>query len=445
MAVFHLRDRENVPAPLAVSANAPKRGEWPGWKVYPTLVGVVTNGSSRVPFFVEVAHPSQVPEAQENLLMERRGATSVEVFLHPYLISRGIREEMGLPMEFFGHELLPQLPTDCSKFTFEDRSNESPRPDCLAPLSVAGSNALRLANTWGLLHAPVLSSWESILMMRSRVRDEGVSALVSKLAKRPRTLSSLVRTYEQQAWSFVGSDNWGSFQDRDMWPSIGRAVGASEYVRQEIEAFGDLFSWAGAAVSVEEAERSYELALEVTGFFAIVDGNSSDSELILRLRGLYERLTSGERSVGASPLMQRLGRALYSEDRTALTQSSCVLATMINDLAEDLQRYLNECLWPLRGADPLDVLCCDRGSGEASDIPEGSFGLSEAMFIQFYNELSDGNGWQQCQYCGRWFKYQRTNSKPVYLTTNKRSGTQFCSKSHAVLDSRRRKEERNDA
>lgn len=443
MALIHAEGDGAALAPLAVSTNASKRGDWPGWKVYPTLVGVVTSGKQSVPFLVEVAQPGLVPEVRGGLLSGGKGSTHVEVFLHPYLISRGIREEPGLPMEFFCHELLPQISSDGPRFKYEMRSDETAKPDHLSPLSVGGSNALRLANTWGLLYAPVLSSRESILMMRNRARDGGVAAFISKLAKRPPSFESLVRAYEQQAWSFAGQENWGSYSDRDLWPSVGRSVGKSEYVRQVIGAFGDLFSWAGGAISVEEAELAYAMALEVTGFFSIVDGASDGSELFSQLGGLYESLTSPERGVRVSPLMRRLGTSLLGRDDPTFSGGDISLSIMVRDLAEDLQRYLNECLWPLRGSDPLDVACPDGGGGGTNVALEGSFGLSEALFIQFYNELADGNGWQRCQYCGRWFKYQRTNSRPVYLTTNKRSGTQFCTKSHAVLDSRRRKEERD--
>jgi hypothetical protein len=103
-----------------------------------------------------------------------------------------------------------------------------------------------------------------------------------------------------------------------------------------------------------------------------------------------------------------------------------------------------------------------------------AFSLGNAIAIQFYNELDvTGNGnhsWQRCDYCERLFKYQRAddwypfvyrekvertvdghkeehleyvrhdrrpNDKPVWLPSNKRSGTKFCSKSHSVMQVRR--------
>lgn len=441
--VFH--EGEGGSSPVALRANAPKEGGWPGWRVYPTVFGVMRGRFGTIPFFVEVARPDLLPSARRlvgNVQKALRGATTVEVYLHPPTINKGISERSGLPLEFFCHELLPQLPSDGPRPKYQE-PERYPAVDSLAPLSLEGHNALRLANTWGLLHAPVLSSRESMLMMRNRSADTGIGALVTKLFRRRRTFEALVRTYEQQAWSFVGQENWGSYSDRDLWPSIGRAVGTSEFVRQELCGCGDAFSWAGGAISAEEAGLSYALALETTGFFTAVDAAEGDGDLYRRIMGLYESLTSPDRGIRVSPLMRRLGTALSGRDDLALPMGDSSLSIMVRDLAEDLQRYLNECLWPLRGSDPLDVVCSDGGGGEPDVVPDGSFGLSEALFIQFYNELADGNGWQQCQHCGRWFKYQRTNSRSVYLTANKRSGTQFCSKSHAVLDSRRRREERN--
>lgn len=423
--------------PVEIAVNAAKSGDWPGWTVYPVVRGEIETGKSgSIPFFIEVTDVERLPYDDERsgdvVLSTDNGSSSISIVVPPKREMRKGQTVRGLPLEFFCHELAP--------------SHMNGEPPSWKRTGV-NLNDLNSLLRWGVLHAPALSSWESFLAFRSRsvnktLLDRMLDAVPGR--RKRRQLELLRKEYERRAWVYVGEENWGSYEDRDMWPSIGRAVGTSEYVRQELYALGgDTIAWAGGAISEEEVRLSYALALESTGFLSIVDGARSCEEFYGRARDLYRELDEGVQGIGASPLLARLGRALEGANEWRLALGDPSFSIMASDWAVDMRSYVNGFLWPLRGSEPLEVVS-PRSKGAQKNIPDGLFGLSEALFIQLYNELGDGNGWQQCRYCGRWFKYQRTNGEPVYLTTNKRSGTQFCSKSHAVLDSRRRKEESDD-
>lgn len=294
----------------------------------------------------------------------------------------------GLPTEFFNHELA--------------------EVDALDEQSI-----VEFVETWGIPHNPFFGSWASFLSYRSQ------KSQTKDLLSRTQDLAAIESHFITEACSEHFDDRWwGKHEEKLFWPNEAKAVAKSRYVQtHRRHKTGE-----GGVIALEEVRRSIINLQEITRVMSYIDGIDGEDETLARIAADYK---NGYPTV--SPYIKTIGEGLR------------VFEKLLGWSAE-AGRYLTGCLEPLTWS--LVDVCSTRAPERPSSIPcevAASFGLTEAIAIQFYYELCDGNPWQTCRYepCNRWFKYQRQNTQPHYLTPNKRGGTGFCCKSHSVMENRR--------
>lgn len=314
----------------------------------------------------------------------------------------------GLPVEFFCHEL-PEVNPD------DDES------------------LLTFVNKWGIPHSPCFNSWQGFLSYRNEGKGR-INSLIDhakKMFDSPETLINLLknalpgaqskssiekRLTAEAAEEYVNPRWWGMFSETQFWPDEAKAVALSKYVQQNRRRM----SGEGGIISAEEVRRSVKNLQEMTRIISYLDGMDEEEKVLHRIVADFD---SGASCV--SPYISTICSGIMSFEK-------------VQGFLADAECYLSSCAWPLSGFH-LSLGNADQEIVDSKNRLNSLFGLMEAITIQFLYELDDGNPWQSCKCkgCNRWFKYQRQNNEPHYLTPNKHGGTNFCSKSHNVKENRR--------
>ena len=311
------------------------------------------------------------------------------------------KELGGLPVEFHNHEL--------------------------AAVDVEDEDSLRMfIAKWGMPHSPFLHSWDGFAAYREHgkssmanfpsAEDEGVRTnLTSKT-----WLDGAVAKLSQSLYEEHFSDAWwGESKERQFFFDEAYAVAESEFVRCSRNKRPN----EGGVISLHEVQRTIINLREICRIFAYLDGMEFNDAL----QRVAEDYAWGVETV--SPYIVSIGEGAAFEEK-------------LMGWAFEATEYFNACLWPLH-----KTLVEVRGPKAAWSTrfgamqDKGSYSLVEALCIQFFYELDDGNPWQECGYrnCQKYFKYQRLNGKSSYCSPRRKGGTEYCCKSHGVLEARKRK------
>lgn len=318
-------------------------------------------------------------------------------------LSAAPKELDGLPVEFFNHEL--------------------------AAVDVEDEGSLQaFAAKWGIPHSPFLHSWSRFVSYREHGRSTmanlppvtgaGARSSLIDMTRLDRIVAKLSQSLYEERFSDAW---WGESRERQFFLDEAYAVAESELVRCSRNKRPD----EGGAISLREVQRSIVNLREVCRIFSYLDGMEPDEAL----RRVADDCARGVETV--SPYIVAIGEGAAFEEK-------------LMGWAFEAAEYFNACLWPLH-----KTLIEVRGSKAAwstrfgAERDKGSFSLVEALCIQYYYELDDGNPWQTCGYrnCQKYFKYQRLNGKPSYFSPRRKGGTDYCCKSHGVLEARKRKDD----
>lgn len=304
----------------------------------------------------------------------------------------------------------------------------------LADVDVESEEAIaRFAGTWGIPHSPFQNSWEHCLDCRNpeskfrafanqlkhsyRAADV-FAAAIENFAPQERSLGALKAYYAGELYETLSSPLWwGVGRETAFWKEEGYAIAESAYARQHRRKNKSK----GAVISLTEVRRSIVNLRELARVLAYLERFEPD-EALSRIERDFQ---GGEPTY--SPFIATIGEGV------AVFEKLC-------GWASDANQYLAKCLWPiLESAIQLEDPKTGKSTGLFVADSEGRFSFMEAAALQLYYELDDGKPWKECAYegCSRMFKFQRTDMRPVYLTDNKRAGTNYCCKSHAVMEARR--------
>ena len=305
----------------------------------------------------------------------------------------------GLPTEFFGHEL-----ADVDAMNDEE--------------------LIEFVQTWGVPHNPYFDSWSEFVALRNKktpldvVRDVFKGGIRSILYKSS-DLESTKKILTTEAYERHFDDRWwGEYGEKLFWANEAEAVAQSKFVQNHRRHGKN----EGGIIALEEVRHSVINLQEITRVFSYIDGFDSEEEILAQIAKDYE---AGKPTF--SGYIETIGGGLDCFEKV------CAWGV---EAGRYLTGFLEPLTWSLINVYSTETSKCNIGSFfNGAD----RFGLTEAIAIQFYYELADGNPWQTCGYdnCNKYFKYQRQNTKPVYLTPKKRSGTGFCCKSHSVMENRR--------
>ena len=359
-----------------LNTGAPRKESWPSWQV------------SKV---------STIEYKHVMCLVEDASAEPVTV--------------SALPTEFFNHEL--------------------------AAVDVSDDQSIvDFVSRWGIPHCPFLRSWDDFLNVRNgKGRIEKIKD-VWKHAQSPasvfggvlETILPVEKNYDiirggltREVYELYFSDEWwGTQEETTFWKDEAAAVADSKFVqRSRRRQKGE-----GGIIALSEVRRAIANLQEITRIMSYLDGMESAEDAIARIR---EDAAERDAAV-SSPYVASILKGVDAFEK-------------VQGWSVEAGEYLAGCLWPLTRSvvsvpNPQTGRAATPGVCGESDE---RFGLMEAVCIQFYYLLGDGNPWQTCGYdgCGRWFKYQRQNSEGRYLMNDKKGGTGFCCKSHSVMENRR--------
>ncbi len=305
----------------------------------------------------------------------------------------------GLPTEFFCHELA----------AVDAMNNEE---------------LIEFVQTWGVPHNPYFDSWPEFVASRSKktpldaVKDIFKGGIRSILYKGS-DLDSTKKILTTEAYERHFDERWwGNREEQLFWAHEAEAVAQSKFVQNHRKHEKN----EGGTIALEEVRHSIINLQEITRIFSYIDGFDSEEEILAQIAKDYK---TGKPTF--SGYIKSIGSGLDCFEKV------CGWAV---EAGRYLTGYLEPLTWSLISIRSTETSKCNIGA-----FPNESdrFGLTEAIAIQFYYELGDGSPWQTCGYsnCNKYFKYQRQNTKPVYLTPKKRSGTGFCCKSHSVMENRR--------
>lgn len=323
-------------------------------------------------------------------------------------ISRDPEKRDGLPLEFCLREL--------------------------ADVDIESEESIaRFSSTWGIPHSPFQNSWEHCLdcrnpksrfqnfidqVKRSHRANDVVAAVVEHFAPQERALGALKSYHAGELYERLSSPLWwGVGRETAFWREEGFAIGESAYARLNRRKDESK----GAVISLSEVKRAIVNLRELARVLAYLDRYEPD-EVLARIE---KDFLSGEQTF--SPYIETIGEGVLVFEKLC-------------GWASDANQYFAKCLWPiLESAIQLEDPETGKNTGLFAADSQGRFSFMEAAALQMYYELDDGKPWKECAYegCSRMFKFQRTDSRPVYLTDNKRAGTGYCCKSHAVMEARR--------
>lgn len=304
----------------------------------------------------------------------------------------------------------------------------------LADVDIESEEAIaQFSSTWGIPHSPFESSWEHCLDCRnsksrfqsffeqlkcSHRANDVVAAAFENFAPQGRTLGALQSYHASKLYESLSSPLWwGVGRETAFWKEEGYAIAESVYARQNRRK--DMSK--GAVIALSEVRRSIVNLRELARVLAYLD-QFEPSEALSKIERDFQE---GERTY--SPFIATIGEGV------TVFEKLC-------GWASDANQYLAKCLWPiLESAIQLEDPKTGKSTGLFGAGSQERFSFMEAAALQLYYELDDGKPWKECTYegCGRMFKYQRTDMRPVYLTDHKRAGTNYCCKSHAVMEARR--------
>lgn len=297
----------------------------------------------------------------------------------------------GLPLEFFCHELADVDP-------------------------MSNREVIAFTRNWGVLHSPIFDSWQNFLAYRKREVFSNNERLLYKEADLDQIKDLLISEVHIQG--FTGQQPVAG--KRSFWEKEAVAVAQSKFVQNQRRPKRD----DGGIIALEEVRRSLINLQETTRIFSYIDGLDTEQEILERI---VEDYANGLSTL--SEHIEDVGNGICGFEE---------VNNWVDDAGPYLTGYLEPMFWPLVAVSSTD---CSNSQTETSREDARRFALAEAIAVQFYYELGDGSPWQTCGYsgCTRYFKYQRQNSVPKYLTSKKRGGTGFCCKSHSVMENRRLK------
>lgn len=305
----------------------------------------------------------------------------------------------GLPVEFFCHELADV-----------DATNDK--------------ELINFVQTWGIPHNPYFDSWPGFLAYRNKktpidAAKDVIAGGIRGLLYKSSDLSSIKKLLTTEAYERHFDDRWwGTREEQLFWAKEAEVVAQSKFVQNHRRHGKN----EGGIIAIEEVRHALINLQEITRIFSYIDGLNSEEKILERI---VEDYNAGKPTL--SKYIETVGGGLGCFEKV------CAWGV---EAGRYLTGFLEPLTWSLVNVFSSETPKCSIGTLlEDSD----RFGLTEAIAIQFYYELGDGNPWQTCGYasCKKYFKYQRQNSEPKYLTPKKRSGTGFCCKSHSVMENRR--------